>query len=378
MRNPFLAASLAACALACAAAAQGDRWFTVSPADNFLRQIDPYTAATLSSVPMTTGSATVNAANGLAVHPGTNELWAILQLQGSGGNRALARVNPQTGVATVVGMTGMQFANITFDVTGRLFGVTGDGASTPETLFTLDLTTAAPTFFQTLGNGSDGEAICYHLPTNSLFHASGLGTPNVTEIFERFDIATRTTTNLPISGGDWDEVLCLAHFTGDNFLVADLNLDLWTATTSGRINMIGSLDHDAKGLVNLRGTGGAYFAIYGGGCRAPNGVIPMLGGSGTPSSNANVTFRVLNGPANAASVLTLGLGTTPFPITASCSLQNLALTPVAAPFTLDASGVFNFPLTVPFVAAPFDAYFQVAMVASGQFAVSNPLRVHLQ
>src|SRR5688500_13134445 len=96
--------------------AQGDQWSTVSSFDNKLRRIDPYTAATLSSVPITSASGTMVGGNGLAPHPFTNELWGLLQLQGQGGNRALARIDPQTGIATVVGMTGDRFAGIAFDI----------------------------------------------------------------------------------------------------------------------------------------------------------------------------------------------------------------------------------------------------------------------
>ena len=52
-----------------------------------------------------------------------------------------------------------------------LYGVTGDGADTPESLFTIDITTAATTLVLALGNGSDGEEIASD--GILLLHASG-------------------------------------------------------------------------------------------------------------------------------------------------------------------------------------------------------------
>ena len=55
---------------------------------------------------------------------------------------------------------------------GVLFAVTGNGA-VPETMYTLNQTNGVSTFFQTLGNGSDGEVIAYNPNDGLMYHWSG-------------------------------------------------------------------------------------------------------------------------------------------------------------------------------------------------------------
>jgi hypothetical protein len=359
------------------ALAQGDRWLTIDSTDNNLRRVDPYTGTTLQSIGITATTGTVNGCNGLAVHPTTGELWVILQIQGQAASRTLAKLNPTTGAATPVGQMGDRFAGIAFDAAGTLYGVTGDGATTPETLYTINQSNAQPTSFLTLGNGTDGEAIGFHPPTGLMFHASGIGARNGPEILETINLQTRTITPVSMSVGEWEEALAITHFTGPNMLVVDLNADVFVLAPSGAINSISTLDHFPKGIVNLKTTGGAYFTVFGGGCPAANGLIPVLGGSGTPAGNARVDLRYRNGPAMAPAVLALGLGTQTFQLTPACSLQNLPLSAIIVPLTLSAMGDADLGLTIPVLPA-FDFYFQGGQVASNVLALTNPLRTHVQ
>jgi len=211
--SPVLIASALAAALAA-----GDRLYTVSPGDANLRLVNPFTGTTIAALPIT-GAGNVLAANGLAVHPTTGELWSILQVQGSG--RVLAKLDPATGAATVIGATGRNFAGLAFAGNGTLYGVTGDGdPNAPETLFTISLTTGLSTQVTPLGNGNDGETIAFDPVTGRLLHASGFGVQNVDETFESIDLATLTLTNIPLSGGDYDEALGLTHWVGRNFLLS--------------------------------------------------------------------------------------------------------------------------------------------------------------
>jgi len=102
---------------------------------------------------------TVVGINGLAKHPSNGTIYAVVGV--SGGPRRLATLDPATGVLTDIGSLGDNFSQITFDPAGTLFGVTGDGATVPETLFQInpaDATTAAD---MTLGNGADGEVVTF-------------------------------------------------------------------------------------------------------------------------------------------------------------------------------------------------------------------------
>ena len=86
--------------------------------------------------------------------------------------------------AAIVGPLAQNFAGLAFRGDGVLFAISGDGAATPETLWTISTATAQASVVQALGNGSDGETIAF-APDGFLYHASGLGLPNVDEVFER-------------------------------------------------------------------------------------------------------------------------------------------------------------------------------------------------
>ena len=76
-----------------------------------LHALNPLTGATLTTVNVTVGGNPVDGCNGLATHPVTGELWAIVKV---GSDRMLATINTATGVATVVGPLSDKFAGIAF------------------------------------------------------------------------------------------------------------------------------------------------------------------------------------------------------------------------------------------------------------------------
>ncbi len=179
----------------------GGNLFSVSPPDtspmtidDLLRTIDQTTGATLSSVTITLAGETVRGANGLATHPITGELYALLTLQGQTG-RELVTINTTTGVATRIGNTGDNFAGLAFDSAGVLYGVTGEGANVPETLFTLDTATGAATQVLALGNGDDGETLAFNPNDGLFYHMSGISDI----VFESINLAGPLVTDIPIS-----------------------------------------------------------------------------------------------------------------------------------------------------------------------------------
>jgi hypothetical protein len=136
--------------LAPSAAYAGRILYSISRDDDLLRVVNPSTGSTISSVAITLTGKQVSFGNGLATHPVTGELFALLKLDGQTG-RQLVTINTTTGVATSVGNTGDQFAALAFNSSGTLFAVVGDkkssagGGLLPETLFTLNTSNAAPT-----------------------------------------------------------------------------------------------------------------------------------------------------------------------------------------------------------------------------------------
>lgn len=172
-------------------------FYATSPFQNFAWRLDPTTWEALLTIAPTLPGSTVTGTTGFATDPTTNTVYAISKVSGTSG-RVLTTVDTQTMTYTQVGNLGDNFASLTFDSSGQLFGVTGNGASVPETMYTIDKTNATKTLATALGNGADGEVIVFNPTDNFIYHWSGNGTV----IFEKFPATAPYTpvTNIPITG----------------------------------------------------------------------------------------------------------------------------------------------------------------------------------
>jgi hypothetical protein len=206
-----------------------------------LRIIDPKTAQTIARKTLSSADGIMDRANGLAADPITGTLYAIVRFEGMGGIRSLVTLDPIAGSAHLVGNLGDSFAEITFDACGRLFGVTGDGANNPETLYLIDKNNASITWLRALGNGGDGEVIAMNPYTDTLYHASGfLGFGG---IFETVNINDGTTSNIPISGDDPIELNSLTiGLGGAGFYATNINGSLLNISTLGFSVDVGRVD----------------------------------------------------------------------------------------------------------------------------------------
>jgi len=195
-----------------------------------LRIIDPTTGIEVSTQTVTAVGQTVTGANGMASHPITEEIFIIFKASGVSG-RLLGTINPGTGVVTEIGNTGDNFSAIAFDATGVLYGVTGDGAATSETLFTIDTATAATTLVLALGNGSDGEVIAYCPDDGLMYHQSGRDTNRA---FESIDLDTLVVTTIVPTGFNTDEVFGMTwDASAGHFLLSNLDQEMVSLTTGG-------------------------------------------------------------------------------------------------------------------------------------------------
>lgn len=378
MKVSILGCVVAALLLTAAAtpAPASDVFYTVSSDDDYLRVVNPLTGGTTSSIQMSVTGATISRCNGLAIHPTTNEMWVIINMSGQQG-RVLGKVNAQTGVVTTVGNTGDAFANIAFDATGQLYGVTGDGANTPETLYSLSLTNGAASLVMPLGNGIDGEAIAFNPIDGFLYHGSGFGPRGTDQIFEKINYVTMTTTNIPITGVSFDEPTAMMHLAGGNILMADLNADLILITDQGVARLLSSTDHTVKGMAFLPTRNAAYNRVYGFGCAGPSGTIPAMLGQGTPNAGGTASLAIVNGPAGATCILGFGLGNGNAPLAPGCVLQIMPLTPTLIPLSLDGNGqrVFSFGLPPSIVVG---GYWQAAVFEGSSITLTNALEMQVR
>ena len=103
--------------------------------------------------------------------------------------RRLVTINPNTGVATSIGVLTNQISSLAFRSTGTLWAVSGDGGSPAETLYTVNTSNAALTLQFALGNGADGETIAFH-GNGLMYHSSG----NASAMFESVNVDTQVVT----------------------------------------------------------------------------------------------------------------------------------------------------------------------------------------
>lgn len=188
----------------------------------------------------TAGGLDITGANGLTVHPCTGEYWAMVKISGQTG-RSLATVNVNDGICQIIGNTGDNFASITFVDDTTIVGVTGDGATNSESLYFIDMNTAAITLIGSSTAGSDGESAAYCPDDSLVYRWSGRNTNNV---MEAWDVSAGTFTNVPITGFDWDEIFGATYIGGGEFLLANLDQEFVIVDTSGFATLLGPGTHE--------------------------------------------------------------------------------------------------------------------------------------
>jgi hypothetical protein len=206
--------------------------------------LDPDTGAIVRSRDITVPGRTITGANSITRDPTSGVIYAVVKANAVAG-RLLITINPASGQGVEIGNLGDNFASIAFRNDGQLFGVTGDGATVPDTLYLIDKTDASLVVAQTLGNGDDGEVIAYHPPSNTFFHWSGNGT----SVLERISGNAPFTVS-PVTNGTWDEVFGAVWDASRNtFLVTDINSTMAFWSTSGVIsNVQPATTADVRGL----------------------------------------------------------------------------------------------------------------------------------
>ena len=138
-----------------------------------------------------------------------------------------------------------------------LYGVTGDGANTPETLFTLSKTDASASFHLTLGAGNDGETIGFNPADGLMYHSSGWVPGGGPMAWESIDLGAPSIVSSGLFTGPdiVDENTAMVYDTATStFLVAERLNAFFSATTAGVASTIGTTPEPIKGLAFVGNT----------------------------------------------------------------------------------------------------------------------------
>jgi hypothetical protein len=215
--------------------------YAVSSSSADLLTMDSTTMLETATIAMTSSTGAVSGANGLTSER-CGPIYIVYQATGL---RYLGTVNPATGVITEIGDLGDKVANITF-ADGVLLGVTGDGAGTPETLFSINTATAAMTLLTALGNGDDGESIEFNPDDGLLYHWSGWEAPIT---MESINLVTFDITPITLSGELLDNVGASTYVGNNEFLISGVNSNVKYVTTAGVVTLTSNTTDSFKGLV---------------------------------------------------------------------------------------------------------------------------------
>jgi Secretion system C-terminal sorting domain len=221
-----------------------------SPYQDSLWTFDTSNFAVKSRIGPTLPGFTITGMNGIARRPDSAGTIYIICKLSAVTNRVLCTYNPATGVCTQIGNMGDKFSSITFKDDTTLFGVTGNGATVPETLFKININNGAATLLTPLGNGADGEVICYNPYDNFIYHWSG----NSTMVYEKIlSTAPYTVTNIPVSGTPGGETFGAVHIRDSVFLRSNISSQIGKVYTNGTfLGLTGGLPDDIRGLAFLK------------------------------------------------------------------------------------------------------------------------------
>lgn len=199
------------------------------------------TGAVISSKTLTLAGFTVDGTNGLAIDPTTGTAWVVVN---NSGVRRLCTVNQGTGACTQIGQLSDVVASIAFTAAGVLYAVTGDGAAVPETLYTVNKTTAAMAFAKTLGAGFDGEAIGFNAADSMMYHLSG-----ITVMYEKIDLVTLVITPIAHSIPNNEHGAMSYDPVTSSFFAGTTGGDIYRITPAGAATLVGNPGNDGiKGI----------------------------------------------------------------------------------------------------------------------------------
>lgn len=180
-------------------------FYAVSLDDDILRLYQFADFRILAARSMRLSGRTILGATGLAVHPTTGVMYALLYLNGQN-EYELVTVDPTTAVATSVGNTGFDnLDDLAFDDNGTLYGITFDtGGSDGGFLVTMDTSTGAAAIVAALSGPDESyQSLAFNPLDGLLYHVWDCvedGASNVESVDPLNGFATAAITTTGVFG----------------------------------------------------------------------------------------------------------------------------------------------------------------------------------
>jgi len=230
---------------------------SIDPIVPFIYKINPDTGATISSVEITLDfddDLTVNGGLGIAFNPGDGKVYALLALSpdpdstgnhdgtGAGLTRHLVTIDPLTGVATLVGDTGVKkIASLAFN-SGTLYSVKlgGSDKDLPNTLSTISTVDGSVTTKCDL-DAEDGTALAFNPDDGLLYYT----TDGEFQRINDFNVDPCDVTDIALSDFPGNPS-ALTFF--NSFLIVDFFDELSFIANNNDVTSIDTLDESSRGL----------------------------------------------------------------------------------------------------------------------------------
>jgi autotransporter-associated beta strand protein len=234
-----------------AAGSLGGPLYTIDENGTLLRSTTR-TGQTASQVLITLPGETIQDGYAIAADPTTSTLYASVGIDRLDDVSVLVTIDPNTGVATQLGIMGIRIDDLTFDASGALFGVSGDRNDLEGGVFSIDKTDGSLSLIETLPT-HDGYALRYDGNTDELVAVSGR---NQFGLSLRIPASSTGYQGQRYSGDAFERPRAMVYDAGNSrLLLVDSEQELFEIdAATGVSSRIGDNLDESKGLAFVSGT----------------------------------------------------------------------------------------------------------------------------
>ena len=178
---------------------------------------------------------------GMAMNQTNSNVYVVAKSVNN--SRFLSKLDLATSVALKIGDLTDKISSISFSGDGALYGITGDGGSNPNRLYSIDLTNAEMTEKADLSGDqdNDGEALAFNTSDDFMYRMAG------EEFLYKIDMTNFTSTlvtNQLLDDGASGHAM---YYNGTNFIT--LSADICTMNSLGEQSNCNEIPFDAKGIL---------------------------------------------------------------------------------------------------------------------------------